>query len=236
HLFGDCIDNRLGIASDRHYQLQLIPKPLSGSREIEVVPFNRETVGESHASTGRMAGVAPIAGLEQHRVEHAEFGDFAADAVDFDPVAKPDSVAAHEHEPAEESDDEILEGNRQAGADYPQGGRELARHSDHYQQNDERGHHAQAHTDDAAQRLDLAPIQLWLVEQLLQPAVQHQQKDQDSDDDQRVREHVVADASRLQRDEPVPLVINARKLVLIGDAPVDDGQNRLVGGDGFGAS
>jgi hypothetical protein len=68
---------------------------LSGCRKIEVVPFNRKTIREGYASARWMSGVAPNAGLQQHGMKHAEFRNFATDAVDFHPVAEADAIAAH---------------------------------------------------------------------------------------------------------------------------------------------
>ena len=64
-----------------------------------------------------MAVSGPIAGFEKNGAEHAELNDFTDDAVDFDPVADADTVAAHQYKPTTEGDDGILEDDGQAGGD-----------------------------------------------------------------------------------------------------------------------
>src|SRR5206468_10576194 len=92
--------------------LQLVPQPLACSREIEVMPLYGIAVDESDAASCGMPGIVPIPGFEQHGTEQADFDHFAAHAIDLDPIALPNSVFSHEHEPAEEADDEILQRNR----------------------------------------------------------------------------------------------------------------------------
>ena len=72
-----------------------------------------------------MARVGPVARLEQHGVEDAHLHHLAADAVDLHPVADADAVTAHEHEPAEEGHDEVLERHGEAGTGEAEHGREL---------------------------------------------------------------------------------------------------------------
>ncbi len=109
-------------------------------------------------------------------MEHAEFGDLAADPVDFHPVSQPNAVAAHEHEPAEEGDDEILEGDGQAGADDADHGAELAGHAHQNQNHRDHDDDPQADASDAAKRFDLSPIQLRSIEQALRPGIDNQRQ------------------------------------------------------------
>src|ERR1700719_2454442 len=133
--------------------------------------FDGKANWKGEGPAGRMAGVALIGGLQEYNVQHAEFRDLAADSVDFHPVTETNAVAPHQHKPSEESDDEVLESNRQAGADDTARRRKLTRHAHHDQQNDQDGDDAQAHARDAAQRFNLSPIQFWAVEQMLHPTV-----------------------------------------------------------------
>src|SRR4029077_20939517 len=107
HLLFEGFDGWIGILSGRQHDLQLIPKPGSAGREIEVVAFNGVTIGEGDAAACGLAGIAPIAGFEQHRVERNNFHDFPGNAVDSPPIAEADSVLAHEDDPADKTDDEI---------------------------------------------------------------------------------------------------------------------------------
>src|ERR1700747_1129251 len=74
------------ILARSHHQCKFIPKPLARSGKIEVVTFDGETVGESHASPGRMPRVGPVAGFQQYRVEHSEFGYLSCDSVNLYPI------------------------------------------------------------------------------------------------------------------------------------------------------
>jgi len=74
-----------------------------------------------------MPRIGPVAGFEQHGVEHPKLHYFAGHAVDFDPVAEADAVLAHQHEPAEEAQDEVLERNGEARARKAEKSPELAR-------------------------------------------------------------------------------------------------------------
>src|SRR5579871_6163112 len=63
-----------------------------------------------------MVGVGPVAGFEQHGFKQADFDDFSANAVDFDPITDTDTVAPHEDEPSKEGDDEIFHRDGETGA------------------------------------------------------------------------------------------------------------------------
>src|SRR6516165_262006 len=67
----------------------------------------------------------PGAHLQQHRFEDSDLDHLAAHAFDFHPIPNAHAVAADENEPAEKSDDEILEHDSQAGGGEPDDGRHL---------------------------------------------------------------------------------------------------------------
>src|SRR5262249_22009744 len=102
------------------HDVQLIPQPATRRREVEVVALDRETVRERDASSRRVAGFAPGTRLEKHRIEQSELDDLAGHAVDLDEIADANAVLAHQDEPAEEADDEVSEGDREAGAGEPE--------------------------------------------------------------------------------------------------------------------
>src|SRR5689334_25206467 len=83
HQLLNAVDHRVGILARRDQQLQLIPHPLSRSREVEEVSFNREAIYKRHSTTRGMTGVRPIAGLEEHRLQQSYLDDLARDAIDF---------------------------------------------------------------------------------------------------------------------------------------------------------
>src|SRR5215469_1085324 len=94
--------------------------------------FDGKAVGESYAPSGRMSRIGPVACFQQNRVKQTQLHDFAGDAVDLHPVAESNSVFAHQHEPAQEADDEVLERDGKAGAGESQKGTELARRPEDY--------------------------------------------------------------------------------------------------------
>ena len=65
-------------------------------------------------------------------MEHPELHDLAGHAVDLDPVAEADTVPAHQHEPAGEGDQEVLERHREARACQAEEGAELGRRPDNH--------------------------------------------------------------------------------------------------------
>src|SRR5437016_4666890 len=80
------LNNRVRILAGGQNQRQFIPKPLARSRKIEVVALDGETVGESNAPSGGMAGVGPITGFQQYRMKHSELDDFPGDSVNLHPI------------------------------------------------------------------------------------------------------------------------------------------------------
>ena len=68
------------------------------------------------------------ADLKQCRVHQANLGYFSAHSVDFDAVAHAHSILAHQHEPSEEGEDEILQDDGDACGDKAEDGGHLLRH------------------------------------------------------------------------------------------------------------
>src|SRR5277367_3473 len=117
-------------------------------------------------------------------MKHAELGDFAAHAIDLDPIPETYAIASHENQPAEEGHDEIFQSYRETGADDADHGAELAGHADDDEQDDQNTDYAQCSTSDAAQCFHLSTIQLGIVEQALQPLIEKQQRQRNDHDDQ----------------------------------------------------
>src|SRR5207248_3750990 len=92
------IGDGVRVAVEGHRYHELIPEPLAGGREVEVVTRGGEAVGEGDAPAGRVTGIRPVTGLEQHRAQHPDLHHLAAHAVDLDPVAEAYAVLAHQHE------------------------------------------------------------------------------------------------------------------------------------------
>src|SRR3984957_6529397 len=121
-------------------------------------------------------------------MKHAELDDLAADTIDFDPVAKPHAILSHQHQPADESDYEVLQGHREAGADDAQHRGELRRHSDQHQQDHDDAQDLEAHARDTAQGLHLAPVDFHAPDESLEPLIDKHQEQQDNDHDNHAQQ------------------------------------------------
>src|SRR5207302_6233661 len=86
----DGVDGLVGVRAGRNVDGDLIPHPLAGGGEVEVLAGDGEVVDEGDAAAGGMALVGPVAGFEQRGAEEADLDNLAADAVDFNPVADAD--------------------------------------------------------------------------------------------------------------------------------------------------
>src|SRR6516165_1894580 len=86
------------------------------------------------------------------------------------------AVAAHEHEPADEGNDEVLERDCEAGAGNAEHGAQLPRDPDQDKEDQQHADDLQCDADDAAQRLRLPSLDVRTPEQPAQPAVGEQQQ------------------------------------------------------------
>ena len=80
-----------------------------------------EAVDKGDLAAGRMPGVGPVAGFHEHGAEQANLDDLSADTFNLDPIAYANAISPHEHKPAEEGDDEILESDGESGAGEQEG-------------------------------------------------------------------------------------------------------------------
>ncbi len=94
HALMDRRDGPRRVLARGNIDRNLIPHPLPGGREVEVLPGDREVVDEGHPPPGRVSLVGPVAGLEQRGAEHPDLHHLAAHRVDLHPVAHMDPVAA----------------------------------------------------------------------------------------------------------------------------------------------
>src|SRR3984957_11280823 len=125
-----------------------IPHPLAGGGEVEVLAGDGEVVDEGDAAAGGMAFVGPVAGFEEGGAEEADLQDLAADGDDFDPGADAKAVFAHEEEPAEEGEDEVLKDDGEAGGGEAEDGRYLAGGSEDDEQDEQQGEDLNAEDGD----------------------------------------------------------------------------------------
>src|ERR1019366_4466659 len=99
-----------GILSRRYGDLDFVPKPLAAGGEIEKMALDGIAIHHGHFAAGGMPGLGPVASFEKNRAQQPDLHDFSRYAINFDPVADVNSVAAHQGKPAEEGNNEILQG------------------------------------------------------------------------------------------------------------------------------
>jgi len=102
--------------------------------------------------------IRPVAGFEEGGAEESHFYDFASNAVDLYPVADPDAILTHQHEPAEEPQDEVLQDHCEAGCGEANDGRQLARGSKHNQQDKQEGDDLYTKREEDAPGIHAAPV------------------------------------------------------------------------------
>ena len=98
------------------------------------MPLNRVVVGKRHAPSRRMSGICPISCLQQHGVKQPDLDNFARHSIDFNPIAQANPVPPHQHKPAKEADNEILQRDSEAGARKAKECTELAWRTKNHQQ------------------------------------------------------------------------------------------------------
>ena len=91
--FVDQVDQRIGADSRRDSHLNLVPYPLPGGREIEVLPTNRISVQEGNPPFCRMAIRLPVPRLQQQGAEEPDLHYLTSDPVNLHPVACPYPVS-----------------------------------------------------------------------------------------------------------------------------------------------
>src|SRR5262249_18668526 len=96
--------------------------------------FDGKAVDEGDLPPRRMAWIGPISCLQDYRLQQSHFYHLAANAVDLHPIAGPNAVRTHQYEPADESDNEVLQGHSQSSSGKSQHCSQLVgRAKDHYQ-------------------------------------------------------------------------------------------------------
>src|SRR5208282_5043999 len=107
HHLKDGIGNRVGVFTRGDEELEFIPEPLAGTREIEVMAFDGVAVCKSDFAARGMPRIVPVSSFQHHGVEYRHLDHLAAYPVNLHPVARMHAVASHEHEPADKADDEV---------------------------------------------------------------------------------------------------------------------------------
>ena len=178
-----------------------------------------------------MAGIGPVAGFEQHGVERANFDDFAGHAVDFHPIAQANSIFSHQHKPADEANDEILESYRETRAGKPEKRTELSWQTENHQEYEKHGSHLYGHASDGVKRLYLAAVHRQAANNLVHQRAEvhaHQENRQNNEDSPQRLAHVRA-LPRGHNADPLPVAI--RQLFVRVDTLVVGRQGLLVEGN-----
>src|SRR3984885_4254231 len=105
-----------------------------------------------------MALVGPVAGFEQGGAEETDLDDLAADAVDLNPVADANAVFAHEDEPAEEGEDEVLEDDGEARGSEAEDGGDLAGRAEDDKEHQTERNDLESESGDRAESMEATAI------------------------------------------------------------------------------
>ena len=224
HGFVDALDEAVGVSIRGYAEPDLIPHPLTAAREVEVLALDGETVQECNAPSGRIALVGPVAGFEQGGTEQADFDRLAGHAVNLHTVANMDAALTHQHEPAEEGDDEVLHDNRKAGSGKAKDGGHLARDAEDDQEDEHHPGELYAQLEDDPQRVRAAPVERGPLDVMYGESVQQQNADEDEGNQSEGLQDEMKHDAMLQRQLRGPLLINAGELLVGFDAVVVDGQ------------
>ena len=203
---------------------------MAGCGEVEVLASDGEVIDEGDAATGGVAFVSPVAGFEERGAEEADLEDFAADAVDLYGVSDADPVAAHEDEPADEGEDELLECDGETGGGEAEDGGELAGDSEDEEEDAEDADELNGKLDDGAEGARAANVQRGAREQ----AANEPRSEHDADDDENYQcdglQDEVEEDSVLEENLYGPLLVDGGELLLGEDAVVVDGEELALGG------
>src|SRR5260370_39508632 len=118
-----------------------------------------------------MAGVGPVAGHKQNVVKQPKLDAFSGHAVDLPPVAQPNSVFPHQHEPADEAHNEIFESNCEARTSKSEKRPKLSWEPNDHHQNKEYRRHLNGDARYRAERFHLPAIQRQFSKQTFEPTV-----------------------------------------------------------------
>src|SRR6476661_8646990 len=127
----DTLNGRLDISGWGWTHSQLVPHPLPGCGEVEVLSSDRKAIHKRDATPCREAFVGKSSSFQQSRGEQMYLGDLAAHAVDFNPVACVDSVFPDQDKPPQKGNDEILQRDSQGRGSQAKDRRRLLRHAKH---------------------------------------------------------------------------------------------------------
>src|ERR1700709_1744670 len=97
----------------------------------------------------------PVARLKQPCAEEPNLDHLTANAVNLYPVANANSVPSHQHEPAAESQDEILKHDGQPSCGQTQNGGCLLRRAKDDEQHEQQSNQLRSKVQDRSKRLSL---------------------------------------------------------------------------------
>ena len=191
----DRLDGLVRTLARRHIHADLVPHPLAGGGEVEELAGHRKAVEEPGPPPGRMSLVRSVARLQQRGAEEPDIDDLACHAVDLHPVALADPIAAHQHKPAEERQDEVLKDHRQSRHTQSQDGRHLAGRAEDEQQHQHQRHPLDSQAGNRAQcmyasRVHNGAVHGAVQQGLHQPPHQHRTQQQRRNSRHRLQDQV----------------------------------------------
>ncbi len=208
------LDDLVAVGGGGDVDADLVPHPLAGGGEVEVWPVTAKLLMKV---TRRPVGwplAVPVAGFKERGAEEADLEDFAAYAVDLHPIADADAVFAHEDEPAEEGEDEVLKDYGEAGGGEAEDGWNLAGCAEDDEKNHDQCDELNAEDHDGAESVETASVHAGALKELSRTnGEQYAEEDQKGDRRERLQGEMSDDAV-LEFDLREPLGVDGRELLL----------------------
>src|ERR1035437_451919 len=224
HRLVNALRHRLRVAGCGQVDCDLIPHPLPGGGEVEVLSTNRKAVEESDAAAGWMTPVRQIPGFKQGSAHKADLGNLAADAVDLHPIAYANAVLADKDEPAKKRDHEILHRDGQPSGCQTENCRHLPRPSEDDKQNEQTANCLYNQLQDGAEGLRLPPVERWIGHQPPHKRIAEHDADEDKGDQRQRLQNQMPQGAVLQKHLGRPLAVDGGKLLLGLNAVITDGE------------
>ena len=220
--FENAIDGIAGVERRRNADGKLVPHPLTGGGEIEVLAANGEAVHEGDTAAGGVAPIGEVARLKKCCLHEAKLGDLAPHAIDFNPVADANSLFAHQDEPPEKGKHEILQHKGQSRRGDTKNGRSLMRGSKDKDEDDCGTGKLHAQLKNHAQRLRTPSVDDRVDDQPTdQRVAENHAKKRDKNESRRLQNQM-QESAMLTKHLPSPLGINSDELLLSLDSIIVD--------------
>ncbi len=156
--------------------------------------------------------------------EERDLDHLATDRVDLHPVAHSNAVLAHQHEPAEEGEDEVLHDDGDAGGGEAEDGGHVVGSAEDDEEDGNEAEDLDAELEDGSEGLDAPAVEFGTVEELADEQVKEHDDDKSEDDGgERLQDEMQYDAV-LQENLRGPAGVDGSELLLGLDAVVVDAE------------